>query len=37
MDMCPGTLDLLSRTLYIGISPEWTEADIAHIASIMNG
>ena len=37
MDMCPKTLDLLCRTLYIGISPEWTEADIAHIASIMNG
>ena len=25
MDMCPKTLDLLSRTLYIGINPDWTE------------
>jgi len=27
-DMCPATLDILSRTVYIGINPSWTEADI---------
>ena len=37
MDMCPKSLDLLSRTLYVGINPDWTEADIANIASVMNG
>ena len=36
-DMCPKTLDLLSRTLYVGISPDWTEADLEHIAAVMNG
>jgi len=34
-DMCPVTLDLLARTAYVGISPDWTEADIAQIAEIM--
>ena len=37
MDMCPKSLDLLSRTLYVGINPEWTETDIANIAAVMNG
>ena len=37
MDMCPNSLDLLSRTLYVGINPEWTETDIANIAAVMNG
>ena len=36
-DMCPKTLDLLSRTLYIGIDPDWTERDLDRIATVMNG
>lgn len=36
-DMCPKTLDLLSRTLYIGIDPDWTESDLDRIAAVMNG
>ncbi len=36
-DMCPKTLDLLSRTLYIGIDPDWTEAEIDALAAVMNG
>lgn len=32
-DMCPSTLDLLSRTAYISISPEWTERDILEVAN----
>ena len=36
-DMCPRALDLLSRTLYIGIEPDWTEADIENIPAVMNG
>ncbi len=36
-DMCKKTLDLLSRTLYIAISPDWTEADLDQIAAVMNG
>lgn len=37
MDMCPRTLDLLSRTAYVGINPDWTEEDIASVAGVMNG
>ena len=36
-DMCPKTLDYLSRTLYIGVNPDWTEEDIARVAAVMNG
>ena len=36
-DMCPKTLDLLSRTLYIGIDPDWTEAELDSLAAVMNG
>ena len=36
-DMCPRALDLLSRTLYIGIEPDWTERDIERVAAVMNG
>lgn len=28
LDMCPKTLDLLSRTVYIGVDPDWTESQI---------
>ena len=37
LDMCPRTLDLLSRTLYVAINPDWTEADLDRIAAVMNG
>ena len=37
MGMCPKSLDLLSRTLYVGINPDWTDEDIANVASVMNG
>ena len=36
MDMCPKTLDLLARTAYIGIDPDWTEADVASVAEKIN-
>ena len=36
-DMCPNTLDLLSRTLYVAINPDWTESDLDAIAKVMNG
>ena len=35
MDMCPKTLDLLARTAYVNISPEWTEEDICRIADVL--
>lgn len=28
-DMCPKTLDLLARTVYISVNPDWTEEDLA--------
>ena len=31
-DMCPKTLDILSRTCYIGINPEMSDADVAAYA-----
>ena len=34
-DMCPRTLDLLSRTAYIGISPDWDDAEVERIASLI--
>ena len=36
MDMCPRTLDLLNRTAYVGINPDWTEEDIANVAAVLN-
>lgn len=32
-DMCPKTLDILSRTVYVGINPDWTPADIDKVAA----
>jgi dTDP-4-amino-4,6-dideoxygalactose transaminase len=29
VDMCPKTLDILSRTVYVSINPDWSEADAA--------
>lgn len=37
MDMCPKTLDLLNRTAYVAINPDWTEEDIANVANVLNG
>ncbi len=36
MDMCPKTLDLLARTAYIAINPDWTEEENTKIAEIIN-
>ncbi len=36
MDMCPKTLDLLSRTAYIGIDPDWTAESVEKVAEIIN-
>jgi len=36
MDMCPKTLDLLNRTAYVAIDPEWSDETIEKIAAIMN-
>ncbi len=36
MDMCPRTLNLLARTAYIAINPDWTEGDIEKVADIIN-
>lgn len=36
MDMCPRTLDLLNRTAYVSINPDWTEEDIANVAAVLN-
>lgn len=33
IDMCPRTTDFLSRTVYIGINPDWTDSDIENIIS----
>jgi dTDP-4-amino-4,6-dideoxygalactose transaminase len=35
-DMCPRTLDLLKRTVFVWIDPEWTEADIDRKAAALN-
>lgn len=32
VDMCPRTLDLLKRTAYLSVSPDWTQEDISAIA-----
>ncbi len=36
MDMCPKTLDLLARTAYISINPDWTEEEVLKTAEIIN-
>lgn len=28
LDMCPRTLDILARTVYVGVNPDWSRADI---------
>jgi len=34
-DMCAKSLDLLARTAYLGINPDWNDADIANIGEIL--
>lgn len=36
MDMCPKTLDLLSRTAYVAINPDWTQAELEKVSDIIN-
>lgn len=36
MDMCPKTLDLLARTAYIAINPDWTSEDVEKAVEIIN-
>ncbi len=36
MDMCPKTLDLLARTAYVGIDPDWSAEKVAEVAEIIN-
>ena len=36
MDMCPRTLDLLSRTAYINLHPDWSDETIENTAKIIN-
>lgn len=36
MDMCPKTLDLLARTAYVGIDPDWTAEQLQKTAEIIN-
>lgn len=33
-DMCPKTLDLLSRTVYVSVNPDWTEDELSNIINI---
>ena len=36
MDMCPNALDLLARTAYICINPDWTDEEVSKISEIIN-
>lgn len=36
MDMCPKTLDLLARTAYIAINPDWSAEELESVAKIIN-
>jgi len=31
LDMCPKTLDILARTVYVGVNPDWSRADIRNL------
>ena len=35
-DMCASTLDLLSRTAYVAVNPDWTEQDVENVAKVLN-
>lgn len=34
-DMCPATLDILSRTAYVAINPDWSEEKAAELAATL--
>ena len=36
-DMCPATLDLLSRAVYISVNPDWTEAEVEETIAQIRG
>ncbi len=36
MDMCPHTLDLLKRTAYVSIDPDWNDEKVTEVADIIN-
>ena len=36
MDMCPNTLDMLARSAYVAIDPDWTEEQVTKTADIIN-
>ena len=36
MNMCPKTLDLLARTAYIAVNPDWTVDEIEKVAEAIN-
>ncbi|NLE13977.1 MAG: DegT/DnrJ/EryC1/StrS family aminotransferase [Clostridiales bacterium] len=36
-DMCPKTLDLLSRTVYIGTAPDWSDETVENLAKRIIG
>jgi dTDP-4-amino-4,6-dideoxygalactose transaminase len=36
-DMCAQSLDLLSRTAYLDISPDWTDTDLRRITAAIDG
>lgn len=36
-DMCPKTLDLLARTLYVNMHPDLDEKELCRIAKVLNG
>lgn len=34
-DMCPKTLDYLSRTVYVPVSPNWNDADLVRVSGLI--
>ncbi|MBS3762962.1 MAG: DegT/DnrJ/EryC1/StrS family aminotransferase, partial [Planctomycetes bacterium] len=36
-DMCPRTMDLMSRAIFVDISQWWTENDCCRVAEVING
>ena len=31
MDMCPKTLDILAKTVYVGVNPDWSDAEVEKV------
>ncbi|MBO7405497.1 MAG: hypothetical protein J6V24_11095, partial [Clostridia bacterium] len=36
-DMGAFTLDLLARTAYLAVNPDWSEADVEHVVKVLMG